>query len=68
MKAYHSPVIEQLTIDPVLAQTLSACELILKSGECGQLQTGPDGLSVLHLPDGRVVYVDRSGNIVNVIG
>lgn len=68
MKAYQSPVIEQLTNDPAVAQALSAYELILKSGECGHLQTGPDGLGMLHLPDGRVVYVDRSGNIVNVIG
>ena len=68
MKAYQSPVIEQLTNDPVLAQTLSAYEHILRSGEFGHLQTGPNGLSTLRLPDGRVVYVDRNGNIVNVVG
>lgn len=65
MKAYQSPVIEQLTNDPAV---LSAYEHILMSGERGHLQTGPNGLSTLRLPDGRVVYVDRNGNIVNVIG
>ena len=65
MKAYQSPVIEQLTNDPAV---LSAYEHILMSGEFGHLQTGPNGLSTLRLPDGRVVYVDRNGNIVNVIG
>ena len=64
-KAYQSPVIEQLTNDPAV---LSAYEHILMSGERGHLQTGPNGLSTLRLPDGRVVYVDRNGNIVNVIG
>ena len=65
MKAYQSPVIEQLTNDPAV---LSAYEHILMSGEFGHLQTGPNGFSTLRLPYGRGVYVDRNGNIVNVIG
>lgn len=68
MKTYQSPLMEQLTLDPVLAQALSAYELVLRSGERGHLQTGPNDTSALRLPDGRVVYVDRSGNIVGVVG
>lgn len=68
MDTYHSPLMEQLTLDPVLAQALSAYELVLRSGEHGHLQNGPDGAAALRLPDGRIVYVDRSGNIVGVVG
>lgn len=68
MDTYQSPLVEQLTLDPILAQALSAYELVLRSGEQGHLQTSPDGAAALRLPDGRVVYVDRSGNIVGVVG
>ena len=68
MDTYQSPLMEQLTLDPVLAQALDDYVLRLGSGEQGHLQTGPDGTAALRLPDGRVVYVDRSGNIVGVVG
>lgn len=68
MDTYQSPLMEQLTIDPVLAQALDDYVLRLGSGERGHLQTGPNDTTALRLPDGRVVYVDRSGNIVGVVG
>ncbi len=68
MDAYQSPLMEQRTLDPALAQALAAYELVLQSGEHGALQTGPGGACALCLPDGRTVYVDRSGTIVGVVG
>lgn len=68
MKTYQSPLMEQLALDPVLAQALDDYVLRLGSGEHGHLQTGPNDTTALRLPDGRVVYVDRSGSIVGVVG
>ena len=68
MDAYQSPLMEELTLDPALAQALATYELVLKSCEHGHLQAGADAITALCLPDGRTVYVDRSGTIVGVVG
>lgn len=68
MDTYQSPLMEQLTLDPVLAQALGDYALRLGSGEHGHLQTDPNDTTAFRLPDGCVVYVDRSGNIVGVVG
>ena len=59
---------QMMMLDATPGQALPGYELLLKSGEHGHLQTGPDGLARIRLPDGRTVAVDRNGTIVDLIG